>query len=185
MLRAKKGVSLIEVLISIVLAVIVVTIGYRFHGMAKAVWSYAYVQGDLERSAMTALEKMVHGIDVAAEVINGQTYNTSRGLLSANSVVTPVLGSETSQIQFIDPDGMTRSFTQITDRLVYSVVDLTGLNSSIDIIDEGVSQLSFSRMLADVENADDVVYIRLTLQRTVAQRVLSASVETSVIIRNM
>jgi len=178
---SRRGLTIIEVLVSMALTVIIAAVGYRFYIMAKTVWLYTYEQGNLEGTAMIGLERIIHGVERDAEAIDGAQFNVAKGLIEAQDITTPPLGNTSNQIVFVDPQGATRSFSKIDDRLVYT--DDAG--SARDIIGGDVNTLLVSRDPADVGAADDVVYLRLILRKNVLDRQFEGQAETSVQPRNM
>ena len=178
--RPKSGVTIIEVLVSCMLALIVVAISFRFYAMLT-VWLCTFEQGNLERTAMIGLEKMIHGVDQDVEMIDGSPFNVAKGLIEAQSISTPLLGNASNQVVFVDSQEASRSFSQVDDRLVYT----DDIGNSRNIIDEDVDQLTVSRAVADVGAADDVVYLRLILRKNVFIGQLEGQAETSVQPRNM
>jgi len=173
----KRGFSIPEVIIGTLLLMVIMAVTYQFYSMAKVVWVYIYVQGDLERTAMISMERMIHGVDVDNVAVGAMAYNTPKGLQEARSIIQPAVGATASQLEFEDQDnpGVSRLFFQTADRLVYT----DSLNNSRDLIEEGVQALSFTMLAADV------VQIDLTLQRNVLGRVMSSNSTTTVQLRNL
>lgn len=163
-----KGFTIAEMLVSAVLIVIVLTISYNIYLLAKEVWLYVYVEGNMLRTGTEAVEKMIHGVEV-----------DKKGIQEAQDIITPASGTTNTRIEFVDQDNpaLSRAFYKSGSTIRYEDED----NAVSDLVEEDVSQLSFTRPAA----RDNTIEITLVLQRTVLEKNVSVSFNTTVEVRNM
>ena len=170
-----KAFTLPELLVSMLLVIVVIGVGYSFLVMAKDAYRYSFEQSAMQAKAIFILERILHGTDT-----------TRKGIAEAQSITTPAPGGSMPVITFVDQDNalLARTFLHNIPASEVNYVDENGINSRLDVdaqVDNDVQALLFTR----TAGSGNMIQVDLILQRTILGKVMRLELSTSVIVRNI
>lgn len=159
MVTVKKGIGLIELLITSLIMSLAIGGMVSIYLLSRTAWQLGSAEVALQRKGNLAIEKMVRGAE------------ERKGVMQAPSVT--ITGADS--ITFVDSQtpGLSREFRQEGESLYYT--DVNGLEEIL--IEEHVRELNFSE-------ADGLVTIELGLRQAVGDRNVDVNLCTKARLRN-
>lgn len=177
-INSHRGMTFVEVLITVALIGIIVIAGFGFnffvdsYRLARDTFLYIYVYGDMQRKGMLGLEDMVRGRE------------GHKGIQEAQDITIPAtVGAFGETIEFVDgeEDPTAEGYPTTTRQFRKSSAKLQYVNASggvTDIIDQDVNALKFTKV------QDDLVKIELELSKTALGKSITVDLKTYVKLRN-
>ncbi len=171
-IKSKSGFTAAELIVSFVIMLLITVAATSFYVLAKRICLHAYVQGELHRVGIQAMEKMIHGPDVGSH----------KGIQDAQEIVNFAAGATSSQITFKeyseDPTPPVRKFELVGNDLVY-----TSDAGATDLITGDVTYLAFTRLENTAAN-HNAIGIDLELTRNIQGTDITVYLSTVVGARN-
>ena len=161
---SKKGFAIPEFLLASLVIMLLMGIMWSLYMFIQQQWQEGYITMKLERSASTAMEKMVRGIA------------GRHGIREAKAISPPDPGNSGANIDFTGLDDVTRRFYfSSADNTLYYRNNVSG--GSDEVISTDVQSATFSR-------ASNLITVNLVLEETAGQKSIEVELETNVKFRN-